>query len=247
MKIKQAKPAPKDKKRYYGEYTIDDKGAFVEDWPIGYVARGARYGKILANTENNFSLLPIVKNAFQIGTSEASIIKNLDNLIDDLTGRSYTPQIIFIPFVWELKSELIKNSDFIEKKSVQDFEEFKNFDSFLGTYKNIPVFQLPPHIIDKKIIACDLTKFAKWKQYQVLNTPNKVIKLLIEPITEEMATEWIQKNPKEWLTDKKTGEARTKEEAKRFLLQKIHLLYGEKFNIEVINKEAASAVIFGKE
>lgn len=244
---KTSEPAPKDKKLYYGEDTIDDKGAFVEDWPIGYVAKGARYGKILANTENYHSLRPIVKNAFQIGISEASIIKNLDNLIDNLTGRNYTPQIIFIPFVWELKSKLIKNSDFIEKKSVQDFEEFKKFDSFLGTYKNIPILQLPSHIIDKKIITCDLTKFAKWKQYQVSNTPNKVIELLIEPITEEMAMEWIQKNPKEWLTDRKTGEAITKEEAKMFLLQKIHLLYGENFNIEVINKDAASAVIFGKE
>lgn len=214
------------KKERFGINTLEDKGAFIEDWHIKFFKWGTHYGESLASGEDSFLIDKIISKSINVNDYDWGEIfkkfKNLSNIIIfvinfdfyDLGDKNYKP-------AWLANDIISEISAYDGKYFFQDLK--------------IPVYQIFTDNNKKFLIFLDKSQMGKVEQFSPLDEKES------SPLQEDIFYTDIQSlsensillnnfldSPPKWL--KEMG---TIEEQKKYLEERVLIKIFERFDFSI--------------
>lgn len=222
----------------WGINKIDDKAAFLDDWPVSYDDWGRGYGRNLgaSETELIFSVLVGAIPEFAQPNEARDLRVTIESAIDTLRRRKMEPNVIvsslhFFPEEMGSRRFFLPNGDPKCPKV--------NVPGFAGVFGKlkIPLFQIHTGRERKVIGILDTKRATRLTQYSAqlkeedVQYQNGVLYIRVADLNkdDEVRQDILTQSP-DWLEKQQDKE--------RYLRQKVFVRIFEKFKFEVLEPEA---------
>jgi hypothetical protein len=236
----------------WGFNQLDDKAAFIKDWPVGYAGWGAAYGRNLAQSEDHVSFEQLVAGIDQKkGVSQENLITEIELAVRE--GRFKDP-IIIQSLIHNIEYEEIRRNDLFIPKYRDDCPKtpISDLDGFLGALKcgteKIPVFDVFVRGGDFKnhVLVTDLAKLAHWEQYSPVDeqeddvhvTSSLFIRVIDLNRDDGVRNRILSENPA-WLAEKPDKEG--------YLRGRVVIKIFEKFKVTIDDRTAGICLTVAEE
>ncbi len=239
--------APKDT-LFFGINIADRKDVYVKDTDLYKKDWGIEHGRNLGSGESTYVSDMLLKRVSAMAHKDRDDKLGLVNdAIDELRNNGYVPNVILLFNAWSVKHLMESSGKWtLLERTIMPRGQVQG-----GYYKDIFVHDL--HRKGERGIAviADLRRLGIWKQYeprQLISGEERldVFSFLIRKYDMETAEQLLVQNAG-WLKDSQTGKQRTRDEALREILQRVHLRVVEQYDYEMEDPKAGLKVNLGKE
>jgi hypothetical protein len=238
----------------WGYNQLDDKGAFITDWPVHYGGWGEAYGRGLAQAEDNRAFEVMLTNA----KSSQEISENdiIPEITKHLQARKWHKPVILQTLQSALEYAQIRNRESFVPRYSRDLPSIpeSEIDGFMGVLlvggEPVPVFDIfvQKGDLTDKILITELSRYAEWNRYSPLDEGGpdgdvyKQLQIKVFDLNrdDDRRNKILQEAP-DWLTDK--GDANQRE---AYLRSRVVVNVYDKFDLKILNPAAAISLAVTK-
>lgn len=150
-----------------GYNQIDDKGAFVDGWHMGYPSWGSQYGSGMGLSENTILFNELTKPMPRKEITKEGMIDQIEICLGDLIKKEYSPNIIVATLDITDYRVIAEDTRYVPKWKLEGpRNNIANYEGILKTkYGDYPVFRLYRNIEKGLVGVFDLKKLATLTQY----------------------------------------------------------------------------------
>lgn len=236
----------------WGFNQLDDKAAFIKDWPVGYAGWGTSYGSGLAQSEDQISFSKMVEGAgTQKNVTRATLLSEIEQAVRE---GGFKKPIIVQSLVSSIEYQEIRRNELFIPKYHNDCPktDISDLDGFLGVLKCgtkiVPVFDILARGRDLKnrVLVADLERLAHMDQYSPVEEPDEdmhlfgplSVKVIDLNADDAMRAKILSEDPA-WLAEKSDKEG--------YLKSRVVIKVYEKFKVEIDDAAAGICLTVAQE